>query len=39
MEMAFKDNLVSSFMSNLKQGPHLYGVFNMDRVEQYFHVF
>jgi len=34
--MILKDNLVSSFISNLKQGPHLYGIFNMGRVEQYF---
>jgi len=31
-----KDNIVSSFISNLKQGPHLYGIFSMGRIEQYF---
>lgn len=34
----FLDNLVSSSMSLLKLGPHVYGIFDLGRIEHYFPV-
>ena len=38
IEILARDNLVTAFISDLKQGPHLYGVFDLGRIEQYFPV-
>jgi len=33
-----RDNLITGFISDLTQGPHLYGIFDLGRIEQYFPV-
>jgi hypothetical protein len=37
-EALARDNLITGFISNLTQGPHLYGIFDLGRIEQYFPV-